>query len=168
MRSFSRETKPLHVPPSIMAISVRILTGDPYDTEKREEMFLPTTLQPSVLLRETVWRTDKNIRSEEHTKKWRWYYCYPENSRNHLALNSSHKLTFLNSGRYATSCWQDRNLEVSAKAIETPVSSVASLLLHIYTYPMMYKECPISIAYAILALSIVNIIIGINQTCEKR
>lgn len=71
MRSFSRETKHHCTFPQALWLYLWEFWQVIHMTqEKREEMFLPTTLQPSVLLRETVWHTDKNIRSEEHTKKW--------------------------------------------------------------------------------------------------
>lgn len=55
---------------------------------------LPTTLRLPILLYDSHTNI-KDIRSGCHTKK-QWYYCRIGNSRNHLALNSSRKLTFLN------------------------------------------------------------------------
>lgn len=94
---------------------------------------LPTTLRLPILLYDSHTNI-KDIRSGCHTKK-QWYYCRTGNSRNHLALNSSRKLTFLNSG-WCRELLARSKLGSFRKARETlhRTSSVAISYIYVYKY----------------------------------
>lgn len=88
--------------PPALRQSVRIPTGDPSKlTQSSAWGCLPTILRPPLYTITNGSHTDRQpewckIRG---TEKRRRYYRAAGNSRNHLALNSSRELTFLNSDR---------------------------------------------------------------------